>query len=224
MIEQNLSLIHLLRQPQAATEKAPLLLLLHGYGSNEADLFSFAEYLDPRFFVVSARAPLTLMPGMYAWFSLEFTNQGIIADLAEAAQSGVMLGGFLDELLDAYALDGERVYLMGFSQGAMMSLGLGLARPDKVAGIVAMSGRLPQEARARAAAPHALEGLPILVTHGIYDDLIPVASGRDCRDYLQTLPVRLTYHEYPMGHEIRPEAFRDIRNWLREALDEGEEK
>ncbi len=220
MPDQNLSLIHLVREPERVPgAKPPMLLLLHGYGSNEADLFSMSPYLDARFFIVSARAPVTLMPGMHAWFNLEFTAQGIIPDLRQAEASQHLLLRFLDELVSVYPVDEQRVYLMGFSQGAMMSLTLALVRPQRFAGVVAMSGRLPESARAQMAEAKALTGLPIFVTHGLYDDLLPVQHGRETRAILETLPVDLSYKEYPMGHEVNPESFRDIRAWLSRLLD-----
>lgn len=227
MSDQNLLLTHLVRKPGEASEKPPLLLLLHGYGSNEHDLFSFAPYLDPRFLIVSARGPVMMMPGMCAWFNIEFAPTGIIPDLAQFEQSLLLLGDFLDELPTAYQIDPRRVYLVGFSQGAMMSLSLALTQPDRVAGVVAMSGRLPEPARAAVVArkdlQDKLKGKPVLVTHGVSDDLIPVQKGRDIRDLLETLGTDLTYKEYAMGHEVRPEAFRDIREWLSKTLDRGNE-
>src|SRR5437763_10158037 len=114
---RSLSLTHLTREPTAPAEGAPpLLLLLHGVGSNEADLFGLAPELDGRFFVVSARAPITLGPGAYGWFHVAFTPQGPAIIPAEAEQSRQALLRFIDEVVEAYGVDPRRVYLMGFSQ------------------------------------------------------------------------------------------------------------
>jgi phospholipase/carboxylesterase len=110
---------------------------------------------------------------------------------------------------------------MGFSQGAMMSLALTLTRPEKVAGVAAMSGRLPKQLLELEPDREALAGKPILVTHGLYDPVLPVEQGRAARDYLATLPVELTYREYPMGHEVSMESLRDVAAWLKESLDSG---
>jgi phospholipase/carboxylesterase len=81
-----------------------------------------APLLDPRFFVVSARAPIEIMMGGYAWFNIEFTAEGgIVPDLDQAEASRLLLVQFVDELVEAYGVDRRYVYLMGFSQGAMMS-------------------------------------------------------------------------------------------------------
>jgi phospholipase/carboxylesterase len=216
---KELSLTYLLREPTARSAGAPpLLLLLHGVGSNEADLFSLAPYLDGRFLVASARAPVVMGYGAYGWFNIEFTPAGLVADLAQARESLRQLAVFVDELIDAYSTDPRRVYLLGFSQGAMMSLSLMLSQPSKVAGVVAMSGRLPAEVLADVPDADALAGLPVLVTHGTFDQVLPIANGRATRDALSELPVALTYREYPMAHEVSQESLRDVAAWLTRAL------
>lgn len=222
METEKLALVHRTRMPAAATtvERPPLLLLLHGYGSNEDDLFGLAPYLDARFLVVSARAPHTLQAGSYAWFNLAFTERGIVADAEEATASLSVASKFIEELNGTYDFDAGRIYLMGFSQGAMMALALALTQPEKVAAVVAMSGRLPAQVVSQMAAPDALTGLPVFVAHGIYDPMIPLQDGRDARDTLAKLPVALTYREYPMAHEVTLESLGDISSWLRERLEE----
>jgi phospholipase/carboxylesterase len=221
---KELSLTHLVREPsvRAAGEQPPLLLLLHGIGSNEADLFSLAPYLDGRFLVASARAPVVLGYGAYGWFNIEFTPAGIVADVAQARASLRQLAIFVDELIESYATDPRRVYLLGFSQGAMMSLSLMLSHPSKVAGVVAMSGRLPAESLADLRDANALAGLPVLVTHGTLDQVLPVENGRAVRDALSKLPVALTYREYPMAHEVSQESLRDVAAWLTRTLTASE--
>lgn len=223
MSESKLALEHLVREPAGAgPAPPPLLLLLHGVGSNEADLFGLAPYLDGRFLVVSARAPVVLDYGGYGWFRIDFTPRGMEADIAQARRSLGMLPGFIDGLVETYGADGRRVYLAGFSQGAMMSLALLLTRPEKLAGVVAMSGRLPVQALEREPDRESLAGKPVLVTHGIYDPVLSVEQGRATRDYLGALPVELTYREYPMAHEVSIESLRDVTGWLTAALDAGE--
>jgi phospholipase/carboxylesterase len=207
------------REPGRGGQTAPpLLLLLHGIGSNEEDLFGLAPYLDERFLVVSARAPVTLAYGGYGWFQIDFTPGGLVADVEQAKKSLAMLPGFVDELVVTYGADGRRVYLMGFSQGAMMSLALTLKSPERVAGVVAMSGRLPRQFLGLEPDREALTGKPFLVTHGLYDPVLPIENGRATRDYLAGLPVELTYREYPMAHEVSMESLRDVTAWLTKTL------
>ena len=216
----DLSLVHLVRQPGRPTAgPAPLLLLLHGVGSNEQDLFGLAPYLDERLVVVSARAPLTLGPGAFGWFPITFTAEGPVHDQAAAERSRALLVGFLDELVAAYRADPARVYVGGFSQGAIMSLAVGLTRPEKVAGVLAMSGRLLLEALADRAPDEALRGLPILLQHGLYDQVLPIQHGQAARAALESLPFDLDYREYPIGHEVSQQSLADAVAWLSERLD-----
>jgi phospholipase/carboxylesterase len=224
MSSNTLSLAHLAREPREKTAgRPPLLLLLHGVGSNEADLFGLAPYLDERFLVVSARAPVVLGPGSFGWFRIDFTPEGMVADLAQAKRSLEMLPGFIDELAETYGTDARRTYLAGFSQGAMMSLALMLNRPERLAGVAAMSGRLPRQLIEAAPDRDALEGMPVHITHGLYDPVLPVENARAARQYLEQLPVELTYREYPMGHEVSMESLRDVTAWLTRALDRRSE-
>ncbi len=212
MIAENLSLRHLVRQPAVAGEKPPLLILLHGRGSNEQDLLGLAPYLDERLFILSARAPLTLSHGSYAWWPLDSTPE----DVVEARR---ILRVFVDETVQAYGADASRVYLMGFSQGAILSLTMMLVDPERLAGVIAMSGRVLPEAGTQAAARQRLHGFPVLVQHGLYDEVLPIENGRASRDYLSTLSVDLTYREYPMAHEITDESLADVREWLRKRIE-----
>ena len=216
----DLSLVHLVRQPsRPAGGPAPLLLLLHGVGSNEQDLFGLAPHLDERLVVVSARAPLTLGPDSFGWFPVGFTPQGPVHDQAAAERSRALLVGFLDELVAAYQADPGRVYVGGFSQGAIMSLAVGLTRPEKVAGVLAMSGRLLLEALADRAPDEALRGLPILLQHGVYDQILPIQHGQAARAALESLPVDIEYREYPIGHEISQQSLADAAAWVSGRLD-----
>ena len=222
MSDRQLSLTHVARAPGRGGQTAPpLLLLLHGIGSNEEDLFGLAPYLDERFLVVSARAPVALDYGGYGWFRIDFTPRGMVADVEQAKKSLALLPGFVDELVETYGADGRRVYVAGFSQGAMMSLALMLTSPEKIAGVVAMSGRLPAQVLGMEPDREALTGTPVLVTHGLHDPVLPIENGRAVRDHLARLPVELTYREYPMAHEVSMESLRDVTAWLTKTLDSG---
>lgn len=217
----DLALKHLVRQPeQAGGDRPPLLVLLHGVGSNEADLYGLAPELDPRLLIVSLRAPITLGYAAYAWFHVEFAPGAFIANTDELEQSRQLLVDLLPRLVDRFSADPRRVYLLGFSQGAIMSLAVALTRPSLVAGVVVMSGRLAPEALDRRAPDGELEGLPILLLHGTADEVLPIRYGREARDLLAPLPVALTYQEFPMAHTVSPQSFAAVQDWLRDRLDQ----
>jgi phospholipase/carboxylesterase len=217
---ERLSLVHLVRQPQVKGASTPLLLLLHGVGSNEYDLFGLAPYLDKRFLIISVRAPYTMGKDSFAWFEVNFTPQGpvIQPEQAEASRNRMII--FLNEAVAAYGADPQQVYLMGFSQGAIMSASVTLTRPDLVAGVVLMSGRILPQIEPLLAAPEKLKGLPMLVVHGTTDVVLPINNGRDSQKTLLELPVDLLYREYPMGHEVSRESLADVTSWLSARLDD----
>jgi phospholipase/carboxylesterase len=209
------SLIHAVREPAGNTrEPAPLLLLLHGVGSNEQDLIGLAPALDPRFFVVSARAPITLGYGAYGWYHVQFLPTGYIMDHDEAESSRKLVLKFVDELTRSYNVDPKRVFLMGFSQGCILSLAAALTEPRKFAGVVGMSGRMLPELTPKIAPPDQLAGLPVMVVHGTYDNVLSIDLGREIRSELEKVPVALTYREYEMGHQVSERSLADISAWL----------
>jgi phospholipase/carboxylesterase len=215
------SLTHLVHRPTVPSSpgKPPLLLLLHGVGSNEQDLFGLAEYLDGRFLIVSLRAPVVIGPDAYGWCRIDFTPEGLVYNPADAERGRLAAAQATDEVVKAYDADASRVYLMGFSQGGATSLSNALLLPEKIAGAVIMSGRLLAEIPERVVSDERLAGLQVFVAHGKYDDVIPVQAGREIRDYLQTRSVDVTYHEYPMAHQVSTQSLADIAAWLSTRLD-----
>lgn len=208
------------RQAPPAGEQAPLLLLLHGYGSHERDLFDLSADVDPRFHVVSARAPLALSWGGFAWYHLGGSYGRLVPDAATRAQGIDALEKFVVALPERVGTDPRRTYLLGFSQGAIISLALLLRRPALVAGVAALSGYLDPETVPEQFDPAALAGRPVLMEHGVSDQVIPVEGARWGRDYLKATPVALEYHEYPTGHGVHPEGLRLLHTWLAARLEE----
>lgn len=203
------------REPRIAGSGAPpLLVMLHGYGSDEADLLGLADFLDPRLRVLSVRAPMALDMGGYAWFPLEIAGAGLAADYEEAERSLARLTGHLDAVLAEQGGAGETL-LLGFSQGGAMALELLLARPEAVTGVAFLSGlwsrqRMPRDPGVRA----AVKGKPVLQTHGTGDPLIPLAEAQATRGLLEELEVDLTWREYAMGHQIDEDCLRDLIDWI----------
>ncbi|NOT59835.1 MAG: alpha/beta fold hydrolase [Acidobacteria bacterium] len=218
MQDAEFSLFHHTALPKSAEDgekqKPPLLILLHGYGANEDDLFSLAPFVDERFFIVCVRAPIRIGMGSYAWFRLGFTPEGILIDPNEVEAARQTLRQFVDEAVTAYHADPKAVFLLGFSQGAMMSLDLALREPSLIAGVAALSGRIMPTSSERFAPADELIGLPIFMAHGTSDPVLPIGNGRSARDQLRELPISLTYREYEMGHEICEQELRDLTEWL----------
>lgn len=214
------ALFHLARPPRTPVPgRAPALILLHGVGANETSLLGLAAQLDPRFQVISVRAPLELQPGGYGFFHVQFTPEPVIvAEEAEASRQA--LTELIPALVAGYGLDPAQVYVLGFSQGAIMGASLALSRPDLVAGLVMLSGRILPEARPTFAPRADLARLPVFVGHGVQDGKLGIHHGRASRELLSGLGVRLSYHEYAMGHEVGAAEIADLNAWLAARLAE----
>jgi len=185
--------------------------MLHGYGANEYDLIGMADALDSRFTVISVRAPLSLGNGSYAWFPLAFTDEGIkVLDTKAAIQSRALILKFLDEVIAHYPINPKQIVLMGFSQGSSMAYSIALTEPHRLMGMVAMSGRLPDERLLKLAPAEHLKNFPIFVSHGLYDDILPIHNGRESERRLRELQFNVTYKEYPMAHQVSSACLADI--------------
>ncbi|WP_298224896.1 alpha/beta fold hydrolase [Flavobacterium sp.] len=206
---------HLVREPKIKLEKNPLLLLLHGYGSNEEDLFSFAKELPEEYYVISARAPYDLMFGSYAWYAINFdADENKFSDLNQARSSRDLISNFIDELIENYPIDAQNVTLIGFSQGSILSYAVALSFPQKVQRVVAISGYLNTEMAVENYAQNDFSNLRIFASHGTVDQVIPVDWARKTKPALEALGIEMTYKEYPIGHGVSPQNFFDFRSWL----------
>lgn len=218
---EGLPLVHLVRPPLTPPEpgaRPPLLALAHGVGSNERDLFGLADRLAPRCVVVSARAPLTRGPDAFAWFNVQFTPQGTVIAPEQLDASRTVYAEFVGAATLAYGADPAQVYTLGFSQGAIISLVTALSHPRLFAGVVALAGRIPQEALPWLATPDQTAGLPVFMEHGTRDTVIRVEEARAARTILERQRVALSYHEYPIDHHVSPQVFADMSAWLAQRL------
>ncbi len=205
-----LSLIHLTRFPNQKPEKHPTIICLHGRGSNEQDLIGLAQYLDDRLLWISPRAPLDLMGG-YEWYRLEGIGLPVQPTFDAACET---LDRFITEAVAEYPVDPQKLFLMGFSQGSMMSYSFALTQPERVAGVIAQSGYIPLNSGIKVDET-GVKGKPFIITHGLYDPLIPAQWGQAARDYLQSVGADVEYREFPMEHSVSEESIAAIAKWIK---------
>jgi phospholipase/carboxylesterase len=209
------TLVHRVRPPAGEPEGA--LVLLHGRGADEHDLFAFLDLLDPRRRLVGVTpgGPLFLPPGGRHWYMVPrvgFPDH----DTFEASYD--LLDGFLDALPEATGVPWERTVIGGFSQGAVMAyaLGLGAGRPTPAA-IVALSGFIPTVDGWRADLDRP--GLPVWIAHGRADPVISVEFARAARERLEGAGLPVSYHESDGGHHVDPRTLAQLPAWVAAAVD-----
>lgn len=203
-----------IRRPLKEGETTPVLFLLHGYGSHEEDLFSFANYLPEEYLIISLRAPLTLGFGGYAWYSIHFNEQqDKWSDDNEAKTAQEIILHNIDYHLEQFKLEGQKVSLLGFSQGAILSWGVGLSHPERIDKIIALSGYVNEDIFGYA--KEGLEQLRIFSSHGTEDSTLPVDWARKGIALVEKKEINVDYKEYPAGHGINPENFADLLAWLK---------
>ncbi len=214
-----LSLDYLVRYPKKNIDNPPLMIMLHGYGSNEQDLFSFAEELPDELLIISAKAPLTLGMGSYAWYSIRFSEDSAnFSDLTEAKSSLEIIDTFISEIKNKFKVNTSNVFLFGFSQGTILSIAYALNNPDKVQHVVALSGYVNQQLLDEGFKENDFTNLDLFVSHGSEDQVIPVIWARKTPAFLNDLRIRNSYQEYPVGHGVAPQNFYDLQKWVQERI------
>jgi phospholipase/carboxylesterase len=214
MLQKKQSTFTWLDYNQSSGSDGPILVMLHGYGSNEKDLISLAPYLDRRLRIISLRAPLPLGEEMYGWFPIEFTPTGITVDRQTANRTTELLVAFLRDLIAENLPSGHKVFLMGFSQGAVMNYLTAFRAPELLHGIISLSGQLPDTRPEPGTLTPALKTLPFLVQHGLYDDVLPIEKGREAAEWLKSSVDDVVYREYPMAHQIDDDSLAFLADWL----------
>lgn len=208
----NMSFVYLERK--ATQPNAPLLVLLHGYGSNDADLFSFAEYIPASFHVVSLQAPLTMGENSFAWFPIHFTeSMERWTSPEEVKKASDYINAFLVFYIAKHDFDNENLYLMGFSQGAMLSYAVGLATKN-VKGIAALSGYIYPRVVKRTNTSLS----SIYVSHGTEDMVVPYAWAEQSVEVLKDYGLSPEFYSYPQGHGINQDNLISIVQWLQAQL------
>jgi phospholipase/carboxylesterase len=203
---------YLVREPKVKSAKKKAIILLHGVGSNEADLFSLASQLPDEFLVLSPRGQFTPGAGRYAWYHVDFSTGKPIFNAQQEASSREVIKKFVGQVKQKYEVD--EIYLGGFSQGAIMSYSVGLMNPKEVQGIISLSGRLLAVMRPLITKNDEVQQLKVFVAHGIQDNTLPVHYATEAKLYLENLGVQLSYHEYDMGHQINGAVLKDLVTWL----------
>lgn len=212
-----MSLEYIVREPKNKTQNPPLLILLHGYGSNKEDLFSFAEELPDDLLIVSAQAPYEMGYGGYAWYAINFDDvKGKFSDLKQAKTSLDIIAVFIDEIKQKYKTDPDKTFLLGFSQGAILSYSLSFFHPNKVQNVIALSGYINTELLPKEISKEIQTSY--YCSHGSVDQVLPIEWARKSKPFLDNLGFQNVYSEYPVGHGVAPQNFYSFKTWIEARL------
>lgn len=211
-----MDLQYLVREPEHITAETPVLFMLHGYGSNEEDLFSFVQTLPEEWLVISFRAPKNSNYGGYAWFDIDFNNPNNFIDEAEANEAVKTVIENIMAVSNRYGLTKNPTHLVGFSQGGMISYALALQYPELFSKIAILSS-YPEEKMLRNIVKDKkkLEHLRFFISHGTDDAVIPLDWGRKAAEILYDLSAYFSFREYMNGHGVNQKNYMDLMEFFR---------
>jgi phospholipase/carboxylesterase len=202
------------------------VIWLHGLGADGYDFVPIVEELKlpaslpVRFiFPHAQQRPVTINNGftMRAWYDITGLGPGSAEDEAGIRQSEAVVRGYV-ETERAQGIASERIVLAGFSQGGAIALQTALRYPQRLAGAMALSTYLPLRQTVASEAAAANRDLPILMCHGLRDQMVPASLGKASRDLLQGLGYAVEWQSYPMEHQVCMEEVADIAKWLQNRL------
>lgn len=219
MESKQLSLHHLVQFPASVESQGtntlyPTILTLHGRGSNEQDLIGLASHLPEGLLWISPRAPLALGPDSYEWYRVKIIGRPDPDQVASALQT---IDHFIDEILTAYPVDPQKLFLLGFSQGSLLSMCYALEHPSRIAGVIAQSGYIPSHINLEINEKD-VKGKAFILTHGQQDTMIPIDWAHTSRDFLQSLGIYPSYYEFQIGHTVSMDSLEVISTWLEKQL------
>jgi phospholipase/carboxylesterase len=204
-------MVYELRRPKdvVSGKKYPALFVMHGMGSNEQNMLSLVDGLDDHFYIFSVRGHLTQGPG-FAYFSI----QGYGKPHREIFDEGISkITTFINDATENYPLDSNQVYLMGFSQGAIVSMTLAASLGNKIKGVVALSGYIPQFVKEEYTLNPGSH-LSVFISHGEYDQVLPKEWGKESVEFFTRHGVPVTFKSYPEGHTVSVKNHQDFHSWI----------
>ncbi|WP_391119321.1 alpha/beta hydrolase [Psychrobacillus sp. L3] len=197
--------------PQITEEKQPAIFLLHGMGSNEDDLPQLVTEFEKTHHIFSLRGPIVFKPG-YAFFT---TDEEDKPDRDIFDKVVTYIQSFIYEAIEEFDLNLDHIYVLGFSQGAVLAQTLALTMGSVISGVVALSGYLPEYVKDEYS-KHPVDHLNIFISHGDYDYVIPSQLSLESKNYFEAQGASVTYKTYEEGHGVTQENLRDLVLFLKE--------
>lgn len=197
--------------PIDSIQKQPALFLLHGMGSNEADLPQLVKDFENTHHIFSLRGPIVHKPG-YSFFLIEEIGKPV-RDVFDKIVTHIQ--SFIREAIVEYNLNAEDITILGFSQGAILAQTIALTMGSEISKVVALSGYIPEFVKTEYS-KRSVDHLSIFISHGEYDYVIPSQWGIDSKDYFEAMGAKVTFKTYNEGHGVTPENHRNLIEFLQE--------
>jgi len=190
---------------------SPLIVLIHGYGSNERDLFSLIDYFPIDSYVISPRAPKKLFTDSYAWYDIHLDSNNKFYDHDGAARVRDELFHFIDDLSKSPNIDSDNITLIGFSQGAILSHAISFSYPEKIKNIIALSGVIDEKIMKKTS---LIPKTNIYISHGTNDNLINYETSKESLNFYKENDIKFKFESYDQGHGINQQNLEAMIKWL----------
>ncbi|WP_185854851.1 alpha/beta hydrolase [Blattabacterium cuenoti] len=217
MLLNKLSIKHIIKKPINKKNYPPLFLMIHGYGSNEKDLFSLHKDIPEKFFIISIQGIYTISNEKYSWYDIDFQDQKKFINILQAKDTIEKISFFIDEAIEEYKLNKNMVWLCGFSQGAILSYAIALKKVNQVKRVIALSGYFEENLFPKEEiCEDSYEDLKFFISHGKYDTIIPIHWVKKGLSFLKNRQIlSLHYKEYDSGHVLSDSNYQDLINWIK---------
>ena len=212
-LKKELALPYIVLEPEVKTTRPPIIVLLHGRGGSETSLLHLVKELPKNAYIIGVRGPIAIPKG-YAWYRVdlsktppEYTPEDIITSTEKIVK-------FIDQVVKTYNCDPSRVYLMGFSQGAVMCYSTAATKPEKIKGIAVLSGKIMKEVKPLITNNEQLKQVSMFVAHGKSDGVFIIKNAMEDHTLLSNNHMKCEYHEYDLRHEVYGQEIVDMREWF----------
>jgi len=211
-----MDLQYLVREPQNITPETTVLFLIHGYGSNEQDLFNFIPTLPEDWLIVSFRAPRLSNNGGYAWFDIDFMSTENFLDVPQAEEAVQQVLENIMKVSNHYGLTNNKTHLCGFSQGGIIVYSLALQHPELFSKVACLS-TFPEERimKNMVKDKKKLEHLRFFISHGTDDAAIPIEWAKKGAELLYDLSAYFSFREYMAGHGVNQKNYMDLMDFFK---------
>ena len=215
-LQTDLPLKYLVQEPKSSggnISNRAVVIFLHGYGSNEEDLFELKREFSADYIYLSVQAPMILAPGSYQWYGLQPSEASQVSE--NVLKYTKTLKDFISLAVEKYHTTADKVILIGFSQGAMMGYELALQNSKSVRGLAALSGKILPALKEKINLDYDLSDLSVFIGHGVADDRVYFKEATEAFALLEKTSIKPIFHSYQkMGHSINQQELNDLKNWL----------